>query len=130
MLTFVAAHKDEVKARETDIAVADAQVAPDTNAQLNSDAGVSLSTKKKKPNNRKNKKKTKKKKKKKKAAETTETAESTVTTSTTALDDSVDPNDPFSGQLAEIAALERGSQGPAPHRGHAEGAQTVCLALR
>ncbi|KAF3008737.1 hypothetical protein E8E13_009908 [Curvularia kusanoi] len=114
-----ATHKEETTADgETDIAVANAQVAPIANAQLESDAGASLSAKKKKkPNNRKNKKK-------KKAPENTEIAEGTVSTSTTALNDPVDPNDPFSGQLEDIAALEHGNQEPALRGGHTEGVQT------
>jgi hypothetical protein len=101
ILTPVAVNKAEIAAYTTDIAVADAQLA-DSQARL--DAGASQPAKKKKPNKHNNKKK-----KKKKPAEIADTADASDPTPTPRLgDSSIDPNDPFIMQMAEIEAIEQG----------------------
>jgi hypothetical protein len=94
-------NKAEIAAYTTDIAVADAQLA---DSQAGLDAGASQPAKKKKPNKHNNKKK-----KKKKPAEIADTADASDPTPTPRLGDfSIDPNDPFIMQMAEIEAIEQG----------------------
>jgi hypothetical protein len=120
ILTFAAANKADIEAFDTDIAAADAQLAPDAGSQQDPDTGASqVAKKKKKPNKHNNKKK-------KKASEVADTADASDPTPMHRLGVSaLDPHDPFVGQMAEIEAIERGKQvGP-----EEEAVQKVCVRL-
>jgi hypothetical protein len=100
ILTFAAANKVEMEAFDTDIAAADAQLAAHAGSQPDPDTGASQLAKKKKKSNKHNNKKKKK---------VTEVADASDPTPMSGLGVStIDPNDPFIGQMAEIEAIERG----------------------
>ncbi|KAG9196993.1 hypothetical protein G6514_002709 [Epicoccum nigrum] len=109
----IVVNKAEIAAYTTDIAAADAQLA---DSQPGLDAGASQPAKKRKPNKHNNKKK------KKKPAEIADTADASDPTPTPRLgDSSIDPNDPFIVQMAEIEAIEQGK-----HVGSEEEAVQKC----